>query len=93
MIPAYATTGALFYVAILMISGLKDIKWDDITEAAPVVVVALMMPLTFSIASGISLGFITYTVIKAATGKFDQISPSMWFLSVLFLVKLVFFPG
>ena len=93
MIPVYATTGALFYVAILMVSGLKDINWDDITEAAPVVVVAFMMPLTFSIASAISLGFITYTVIKTATGKAKEVSASMWFLSALFLAKLIFFPG
>lgn len=93
MIPAYATTGALFYVAILMMSGLKNINWDDITESAPVVVVAFMMPLTFSIASGISLAFITYTVVKAASGKMNEISGSMWFLSVLFFIKLAFFPG
>lgn len=93
MIPAYATTGALLYVAVLMIEGLKTINWDDITEAAPVVVVTLMMPLTFSIANGISLGFIAYAAIKIMSGKAKDLSASVWFLAALFLAKMIFFPG
>ena len=93
MVPAYATAGALLYVAVLMISSLKDIDWSDITEAAPVVVVALMMPLTFSIANGIALGFISYAVIKLLTGKAKEQSMSIWFLAILFLVKEIYFPG
>ena len=93
MVPAYATAGALLYVAVLMLSGLKDINWDDITEAAPVVIVALMMPLTFSIANGIALGFIAFAAIKVFSGKAKELSASIWFLAALFLAKLVFFPG
>lgn len=93
MIPAYATSGALLYVAILMLGGLKTINWEDITEAAPVVIVALMMPLTFSIANGITIGFIAYAVIKVASGKANELSASVWFLAILFLAKLIFFPG
>ncbi|WP_435236971.1 NCS2 family permease [Psychromonas sp. PT13] len=93
MVPAYATAGALLYVAVLMIGGLRDIDWDDITEAAPVVIVALMMPLTFSIANGIALGFIAYAAIKIFSGKAAELSASLWFLAILFLVKLLFFPG
>jgi len=93
MIPAYATSGALLYVAILMVGGLQTIDWEDITEAAPVVIVALMMPLTFSIANGITIGFIAYAVIKVASGKASELSASVWFLAVLFLAKLIFFPG
>lgn len=93
MIPAYATSGALLYVAILMVGGLKTINWEDITEAAPVVIVALMMPLTFSIANGITIGFIAYAVIKVASGKAKELSVSVWFLAILFLAKLIFFPG
>ena len=93
MVPAYATAGALLYVAVLMISSLKDIDWSDITEAAPVVIVALMMPLTFSIANGIALGFISYAVIKLLTGKAKEQSMSIWFLAILFLAKEIFFPG
>ncbi|MDM7861351.1 NCS2 family permease [Alteromonas sp. ASW11-36] len=90
MIPVYATTGALFYVAILMLLNLKDIDWQDITEAAPVAVVLLLTPLTFSIAHGIALAFITYTAVKALCGKFEQISISVWILTVLFVLKLAF---
>lgn len=90
MVPAYATAGALLYVAVLMVSGLQSINWDDITEAAPVVIVALMMPLTFSIANGIALGFITYAAIKVLSGKAKELSASVWFLAALFLLKLIF---
>jgi AGZA family xanthine/uracil permease-like MFS transporter len=93
MVPAYATAGALLYVAVLMVGGLKSINWDDITEAAPVVIVAIMMPLTFSIANGIAVGFVTYAAIKVASGKAKELSASVWFLSILFLAKLVYFPG
>ncbi|MGL4836759.1 MAG: NCS2 family permease, partial [Shewanella sp.] len=74
MIPAYATSGALFYVAILMMSGLIHVEWEDLTEAAPVVVVCLLMPLTFSIASGIALGIIAYAAIKILTGRFSELT-------------------
>ena len=90
MVPVYATTGALFYVAILMLFNLKDINWEDITEAAPVTVVLLFTPLTFSIADGITLAFITYTVCKAAVGRWKEISSSVWFLTVLFVAKIAF---
>lgn len=93
MIPGYATAGALLYVAVLMVGGLKSINWDDITEAAPVVIIALMMPLTFSIANGISLGFIAFAAIKVCSGKAKELSASVWFLAALFLAKLLFFPG
>lgn len=93
MVPAYATAGALLYVAVLMVGGLKSINWEDITEAAPVVIIALMMPLTFSIANGISIGFIAYAAIKVASGKSSELSLSVWFLAILFLAKLIFFPG
>ncbi len=93
MVPAYATAGALFYVAILMLSGLANIKWHDLTEAAPVFVVTLLMPLTFSIANGIALGFISYAAIKAMTGKFNEIGASVWFLAALFVAKFAFFSG
>ncbi|PKF63858.1 guanine permease [Psychromonas sp. psych-6C06] len=93
MVPAYATAGALLYVAVLMVGGLKSINWDDITEAAPVVTVAIMMPLTFSIANGIAIGFITFAAIKVMSGKAKELSASVWFLAILFLAKLIFFPG
>ncbi|MBW3694285.1 NCS2 family permease [Vibrio sp. T187] len=89
MIPAYATAGALFYVAILMLSGLVSIDWRDLTEAAPVVVTCLLMPLTFSIAEGISLGFIAYAAIKLASGKGRDVSISVWVMAAIFILKYV----
>lgn len=90
MIPVYATTGAIFYVAVLMLLHLKDIDWSDITEAAPVTVVLLFTPLTFSIAHGISLAFITYTFTKVLCRKGHEVSVSVWLLTALFLAKIVF---
>lgn len=90
MIPAYATAGAIFYVSVLMLYTLKDIDWEDLTEAAPVAVVLLMTPLTYSIADGISLGFITYTVVKVLTGKFNQVSIAVWVLTLILLAKIIF---
>ncbi|KAA8676749.1 NCS2 family permease [Vibrio gigantis] len=90
MIPAYATSGALFYVAILMMSGLVGIDWRDLTEAAPVVVTCLLMPLTYSIAEGISLGFIAYAAIKLLSGKGRDVSPAVWVMSVIFILKYIF---
>lgn len=90
MIPAYATSGALFYVAILMMSGLVGIDWRDLTEAAPVVVTCLLMPLTYSIAEGISLGFIAYAAIKLLSGKGRDVSIAVWVMSAIFILKYIF---
>ncbi|GGO71207.1 NCS2 family permease [Bowmanella pacifica] len=91
MIPVYATAGAIFYVAILMLFNLREIDWEDITEAAPVTVVLLFTPLTFSIAHGITLAFITYAFAKAVCGKWREVSMSVWVLTTLFVLKIAFF--
>lgn len=90
IIPAYATAPALLYVAVLMTSGLKLIDWDDVTDAAPAVVTALMMPLTFSIANGIALGFITYAVLKALSGRWSHLNASIVIIAVVFILKFLF---
>lgn len=90
MIPSYATAGALIYVAFVMMSSMQHVDWKDFTNGAPAAITALMMPLTFSIANGIALGFITYTVLKVATGKTKDVSISMYLLSAIFVAKLVF---
>ena len=87
MIPAYATSAALFYVACVMVRGLAEIDWDDITEYGPAVVAAVTMPLTYSIATGIGLGFITYALLKILTGKIREASPAVIVLAVIFAAK------
>lgn len=90
-VPAYATAPALLFVAVLMMSSLAQIDWDDLTVAAPVVVAALAMPLTFSIANGIAFGFIAWTAVKVLAGRWRELNPAMWVLSALFIVKLAYF--
>jgi AGZA family xanthine/uracil permease-like MFS transporter len=87
MIPAYASAAALLFVATLMARGLAELAWDDITEVAPAVVTAVTMPLTYSIATGIGLGFITYAVVKVLAGKAKEASPAVMVLAVLFAIK------
>ncbi len=87
MVPAYATAAALLYVACVMTRGLAEMKWDDLTETAPAVITAIAMPLTYSIATGIGLGFITYAVAKILTGRFAEASPAVIIIAVLFGVK------
>jgi AGZA family xanthine/uracil permease-like MFS transporter len=87
MIPAYASAAALLYVACVMTRGLADIAWDDITEYAPAVVTAVAMPLTYSIATGIGLGFITYALAKIISGRVSDASPAVLVLAVLFAIK------
>ncbi|UFH48842.1 NCS2 family permease [Pseudomonas sp. KNUC1026] len=90
-VPAYATAPALLFVAVLMMSGLAEINWDDITEAAPVAATALAMPFTYSIANGIAFGFIAWTGMKLASGKVRELNPALVILSVLFVIKLGWF--
>ena len=87
MIPAYATASALLYVAVLMTRGIAEIDWDDLTEYAPAVITAIVMPLTFSIATGIGFGFISYTLIKLLSGRPREIGPAVMVISLLFMVK------
>ncbi|WP_273860419.1 NCS2 family permease [Photobacterium sp. GSS17] len=90
MIPAYATSGALIYVAFVMMGSMQHVNWKSFTDSAPAAITALMMPLTFSIANGIALGFITYTVLKVSTGHNKDVSVSMYVLTALFIAKLVY---
>jgi adenine/guanine/hypoxanthine permease len=87
MVPAYASAAALLYVACVMTQGLAEITWDDITEYAPAVVAAVTMPLTYSIATGIGLGFITYALAKIIAGKVSEAKPAVVALAVLFGIK------
>ena len=89
MVPVYATSGALIYVAILMLSGMEKLDWSDNTELLPALIMIIMIPLTFSIANGIAIGFIAYVVLKYSSGKKSDISLGAWFLFVIFLMKFI----
>ena len=75
-----------------MTQGLAEIAWDDITEYAPAVVAAVTIPLTYSIATGIGLGFITYALAKLLAGKVAEAKPAVLVLAVLFAIKFAL-PG
>ena len=89
-IPAYATAPALLFVACMMARGLAEINWEDVTDYVPAVVTALAMPLTFSIATGIGIGFITYAAVKVLSGRFQEASPAILILAVAFVLKFCF---
>jgi adenine/guanine/hypoxanthine permease len=92
-VPPYATAPALFYVACLMLRDLADLDWDDRTEVIPACVTALLMPFTYSIATGVSCGFITYAALKLLTGRAREVKPVVWVIAAIFLFKFVFVGG
>lgn len=87
IIPTAATSSALIYVGILMLGNLKEIKFDDISQLAPVAVMLLAMPISGSIGHGIGLALITYTVIKLTQGRAREVSWLTYVLSVIFILK------
>lgn len=89
-VPAYATASALLFVACLMARSLADVNWHDVTESTPAVVAAIAMPLSFSIAEGIGLGFISYVMIKIVSGKALQCSTASYLIALIFALKYVF---
>ena len=86
-IPSYATAPAILYVACLMAKALADVEWNDATESAAAVVTAIAIPLTYSIADGIGIGFLTYVVIKVLAGRARDCSPALFAVALLFAVK------
>ena len=92
IVPAYATSGALIYVAILMLSGMEKLDWSDLSELLPALIIIILIPLTFSIANGIALGFIAYVVMKISSGDIKKVSSGAWFLTVIFLAKFIYLP-
>ena len=89
-VPAYATSSALLFVACLMARSLADLDWSDITETAPAVVAAITMPLSFSIAEGIGLGFITYVAIKIISGRANECGSASYVIALIFALKYAF---
>ncbi len=86
-VPAYAASAALLFVAGSMAQSLLEIEWQDLTEAAPAIMTALMMPFSFSIADGIGLGFISFVLIKAVSGRKKDIPLALWIIAAVFAAK------
>jgi AGZA family xanthine/uracil permease-like MFS transporter len=89
-IPGYATAPALIVVGALMTESIGRVTWTDFTDAIPAFVTLLATPLTFSIATGLSLGLISYTLVKVAAGKFREVSPVIWILTALFIFRYAY---
>jgi len=87
IIPAAATSAALIYVGILMLMGLKNIKFDDMDQVVPVGIMLIGMPVSGSIGHAIGLGLISYTIIKVLSGKFKEVSVLTYIISLIFLLK------
>jgi len=90
MIPPFATAGALIYVALLMMSGLERLHWQDHTEALPALLIIVMVPLSFSIANGIAAGFLSYVILKVAAGKSREVSFAAWVMAAIFTARFAF---
>jgi len=89
-VPAYASAAALLFVACIMVRSLADVDWEDLTESTPAVVCALAMPLSFSIADGIGLGFISYMGIKIVSGKGRECPVAVYVIAMVFVGKFAF---
>jgi adenine/guanine/hypoxanthine permease len=89
-VPAYATAPALILVGVFMSQSIAHVKWQDFSEALPAFVTMLATPLAFSIATGLSLGLVSYTVVKVAAGRFQEINALIWILTVLFILRYVY---
>jgi len=89
-IPGYATAPALILVGALMTESIARVEWKEFTEAIPAFVTLVATPLTFSIATGLSLGLISYTLVKVAAGKFREVSAVIWILTALFILRYVY---
>ncbi len=89
-IPAAATAPALIIVGLLMMEPIVSIPFDDFSEAIPAFVCIVMMPLSYSISNGILLGMISYVLMNMICGKFSKITPAMYILAILFVLKYIF---
>jgi AGZA family xanthine/uracil permease-like MFS transporter len=89
-IPEYATAPALILIGVLIAQSMGKVEWGDFTEAPPAFLTMIAMPLTFSIATGLSFGLISYTVIKIATGRARDVNAFVWITTVVFLARYVY---
>ncbi|UXN03897.1 NCS2 family permease [Bartonella sp. HY406] len=88
-IPAHATAPALLFVGCLMAREFAKVNWNDLIEAVPAILTAVMMPLTYSIANGLAFGFISYVILKTCTGKWRDVHLATWIIAALFILRFV----
>ena len=86
MVPSYAAAPALIYVGCIMARSLTDIDWSDLTEYTPALLTAISMPLTFSITTGLGLGFVSYAAVKVATGRAREVPIAVYPIALAFIV-------
>lgn len=91
-VPASAYGPALIIVGMLMISPIKNLNFDDLTDVIPVFTMIALMSFSFNLGIGLTAGFVTFTIVKCFSGKAKEISVGMWVLSVLSLLFFVFYP-
>jgi adenine/guanine/hypoxanthine permease len=89
-IPGYATAPALILVGALMCESVSKVRWNDFSEAFPAFMTVIATPLTFSVATGLSLGLISYTLVKVGSGKHREVSLLIWILTALFLLRYAY---
>ena len=89
LITSSVTTPALVVVGVLMVQQLKDIKWNDVAVAAPAFMTILVMILSYSIADGIAVGFLIYTLSTGFAGRTNEIKPIVWILDILFIINFI----
>ena len=90
-IPAAATAPALIIVGLLMLEPIRNIDFSDYTESIPAFLCILLMPLAYSISDGILIGLIAYVLLNLLCGKFKKLTPAMYILAILFILKYIFF--
>ena len=88
-IPVYATAPAIVFVGCVMARALRHIEWEDLTECVPAIVTAIAMPFTYSITTGIGLGFISYALIKVLGGRRHELNLAVVTVAVLFAIRFV----
>jgi len=89
IVPTAATAPILIVVGIMMLSGLKNIHWEDMSEAVPAFFTSIFMGFSYSITQGIAAGFITYSLVKVVKGEAKEVHSMIWILDVLFILNYV----
>ena len=86
LIPAYATAPALIVVGAMMMKNVQGIDFTDFSESIPAFLTVIMMPMTYSIGNGFGFGFSSYCLLKLITGKYRQVTPVMWGVSIILII-------